>query len=63
MPPDISRAGPASGPDGDRLDRLLAERGDHLLHAAIALTGEPAGRRGPAASRDRTALAQAPARR
>lgn len=39
MPPDISRAGPASGPDGDRLDRLLAERGDHLLHAAIALTG------------------------
>ena len=39
MPPDISRAGLASGPDGDRLDRLLAERGDHLLHAAIALTG------------------------
>lgn len=26
-------------PDGDRLDRLLAERGSHLLHAAIALTG------------------------
>jgi RNA polymerase sigma-70 factor (sigma-E family) len=39
VPPDISRAGLASGPDGDRLDRLLAERGDHLLHAAIALTG------------------------
>jgi RNA polymerase sigma-70 factor (sigma-E family) len=37
--PDISRPGPASGPDGDRLDRLLAERGDHLLHAAVALTG------------------------
>jgi RNA polymerase sigma-70 factor (sigma-E family) len=37
--PDISRVGPASGPDGDRLDRLLAERGDHLLHAAVALTG------------------------
>ena len=28
-----------SDPDGERLDRLLAERGDHLLHAAIALTG------------------------
>ena len=39
MPPDISRAGLASGPDGDGPDRLLAERGDHLLHAAIALTG------------------------
>jgi len=37
--PDTSRAGPAGGPDEDRLDRLLAERGDHLLHAAIALTG------------------------
>jgi RNA polymerase sigma-70 factor (sigma-E family) len=34
-----NRAGPAGGPEGDRLDRLLAERGDHLLHAAIALTG------------------------
>jgi RNA polymerase sigma-70 factor (sigma-E family) len=30
------------GPDGDRLDRLLAERGDHLLHAAIALAGSRA---------------------
>jgi RNA polymerase sigma-70 factor (sigma-E family) len=39
VPPDISHVGQASGPDGDRLDRLLAERGDHLLHAAIALTG------------------------
>jgi RNA polymerase sigma-70 factor (sigma-E family) len=32
-------AGPAGGPDGGRLERLLAERGDHLLHAAMALTG------------------------
>ncbi len=39
MAPHINRAGPAGGPDEDRLDRLLAERGDHLLHAAIALTG------------------------
>jgi RNA polymerase sigma-70 factor (sigma-E family) len=30
------------GPDCDRLDRLLAERGDHLLHAAIALAGSRA---------------------
>jgi RNA polymerase sigma-70 factor (sigma-E family) len=37
--PRINRAGPAVEPDGDRLDRLLAERGVHLLHAAIALTG------------------------
>ncbi len=36
MAPHANRAGPA-GPDG--LDRLLAERGDHLLRAAIALTG------------------------
>ena len=39
MAPPTNRAGPAGGPDEDRLDRLLAERGDHLLHAAIALTG------------------------
>ena len=39
MAPHPRRAGPAGGPDEDRLDRLLAERGDHLLHAAIALTG------------------------
>jgi RNA polymerase sigma-70 factor (sigma-E family) len=32
-------AGLPNEPCGDRLDRLLAERGDHLLHAAIALTG------------------------
>jgi len=37
--PRINRAGSAAEPNGDRLDRLLAERGDHLLHAAIALTG------------------------
>jgi RNA polymerase sigma-70 factor (sigma-E family) len=37
--PAESAADPAGGPDADRLDRLLAERGDHLLHAAIALTG------------------------
>jgi RNA polymerase sigma-70 factor (sigma-E family) len=37
--PRINRAGPPGGPDEDRLDRLLAERGDHLLHAARALTG------------------------
>jgi RNA polymerase sigma-70 factor (sigma-E family) len=37
--PHTNRAGPAGGPDEDRLDRLLAERGDHLLHAATALTG------------------------
>jgi RNA polymerase sigma-70 factor (sigma-E family) len=30
------------GPDSGRLDRLLAERGDHLLHAAIALAGSRA---------------------
>jgi len=34
-----NRPGPEAGPGEDRLDRLLAERGDHLLHAAIALTG------------------------
>ena len=39
MAPRINRAGPPGGPDEDRLDRLLAERGDHLLHAARALTG------------------------
>ena len=33
-----NRDGSAGGPDTGRLDRLLAERGDHLLHAAIALT-------------------------
>jgi len=37
--PHSTRAGPAGGPDSGRLDRLLAERGDHLLHAAMALTG------------------------
>jgi RNA polymerase sigma-70 factor (sigma-E family) len=37
--PQTNRAGSAGGPDAGRLDRLLAERGDHLLHAAIALTG------------------------
>jgi RNA polymerase sigma-70 factor (sigma-E family) len=30
---------PDGGPDGGQLERLLAERGDHLLHAAMALTG------------------------
>jgi RNA polymerase sigma-70 factor (sigma-E family) len=30
---------PVGGPGRARLDRLLAERGDHLLHAAMALTG------------------------
>lgn len=39
MAPHSSRAGPEDGPGGGQLDRLLAERGDHLLHAAIALTG------------------------
>ena len=42
MAPHASRAGRVGGPDCDRLDRLLAERGDHLLHAAIALTGSRA---------------------
>jgi hypothetical protein len=37
--PQANRPGPEAGPGEDRLDRLLAERGDHLLHAAIALTG------------------------
>jgi DNA-directed RNA polymerase specialized sigma24 family protein len=37
--PDTGRAGQAGGQDGERLDRLLAARGDHLLHTAIALTG------------------------
>jgi RNA polymerase sigma-70 factor (sigma-E family) len=37
--PHINPAGPAGGADAGRLDQLLAERGDHLLHAAIALTG------------------------
>jgi RNA polymerase sigma-70 factor (sigma-E family) len=37
--PHINRAGPPGSPDGDRLGRLLAERGNHLLHTAIALTG------------------------
>lgn len=39
MAPHSNRPGPAGGPDRDRLDRLLAKRGDHLLHAAMALTG------------------------
>jgi DNA-directed RNA polymerase specialized sigma24 family protein len=34
-----NRPGPEAGPGEDHLDRLLAERGDHLLHAAITLTG------------------------
>src|SRR5262249_21155326 len=37
--PPSNQAGPAGRPDRGRLDRLLAERGDHLLHAAMALTG------------------------
>jgi RNA polymerase sigma-70 factor (sigma-E family) len=36
--PHINPSGPP-GPDEDRLNRLLAERGDHLLHTAIALAG------------------------
>jgi RNA polymerase sigma-70 factor (sigma-E family) len=40
--PDANQAGRVGGPDCDRLDRLLAERGDHLLHAAIALAGSRA---------------------
>ena len=39
MAPQANRPGPEAGPGEDRLDRLLADRGDHLLHAAIALTG------------------------
>ena len=39
MAPDSNQAGPAGRPDRGRLDRLLAERGDHLLRAAMALTG------------------------
>jgi RNA polymerase sigma-70 factor (sigma-E family) len=40
--PHANQAGRVGGPDCDRLDRLLAERGDHLLHAAIALAGSRA---------------------
>jgi RNA polymerase sigma-70 factor (sigma-E family) len=40
--PHASQAGRVGGPDCGRLDRLLAERGDHLLRAAIALTGSRA---------------------
>ena len=39
MAPQDNRPAADAGPGEDRLDRLLAERGDHLLHAAIALTG------------------------
>ena len=42
MAPHASQADRAGGPDSGRLDRLLAERGDHLLHAAIALAGSRA---------------------
>lgn len=42
MAPHINRDGPPGGPDEDGLGRLLAERGDHLLHTAIALTGNRA---------------------
>jgi RNA polymerase sigma factor (sigma-70 family) len=40
--PDTDRPGPAARPGEDPLDRLMAERGTHLLHAAIALTGSRA---------------------
>jgi RNA polymerase sigma-70 factor (sigma-E family) len=40
--PHINRAGPPGGPDEDPINRLLAERGDHLLHTAIALAGSRA---------------------
>lgn len=39
MASHASQAGRVGGADSGRLDRLLAERGDHLLHAAIALAG------------------------
>ena len=42
MTSHTNRPGPASGPGEDPLDRLMAERGTHLLHAAIALTGSRA---------------------
>jgi RNA polymerase sigma-70 factor (sigma-E family) len=42
MAPHANTAGPAGGPGQDPLDRLMAERGTHLLHAAIALTGSRA---------------------
>jgi RNA polymerase sigma-70 factor (sigma-E family) len=40
--PDTDPPGPAARPGEDPLDRLMAERGTHLLHAAIALTGSRA---------------------
>jgi RNA polymerase sigma-70 factor (sigma-E family) len=40
--PHANQVGRVGGPDSGRLDRLLAERGDHLLHAAIALAGSRA---------------------
>jgi RNA polymerase sigma-70 factor (sigma-E family) len=40
--PHASQADRVGGPDSGRLDRLLAECGDHLLHAAIALAGNRA---------------------
>jgi len=40
--PHTNRPGRAAGPGEDPLDRLMAERGTHLLHAAIALTGSRA---------------------
>ena len=42
MIPHTNRPGRAAGPGEDPLDRLMAERGTHLLHAAIALTGSRA---------------------
>ncbi len=42
MAPHTNPPGPAAGAGEDPLDRLMAERGTHLLHAAIALTGSRA---------------------
>lgn len=42
MASHASQADRMGGLDSGGLDRLLAERGDHLLHAAIALTGSRA---------------------
>ena len=42
MAPHNNPPGRAAGPGEDPLDRLMAERGTHLLHAAIALTGSRA---------------------
>lgn len=40
--PHTNRARPVDGPGEDPLHRLMAKRGTHLLHAAIALTGSRA---------------------